>query len=154
MDWGYVTEAELYHEACEKLPSRLHGTARRLIFSWEHTVRPVEGMAQLTGELKEKGYGIYLLSNATLRHRDYWPAVPGAEHFDGVFASAEHRLVKPQPEIYQLFLETFSLKAEECLFIDDLPINIAGAQLCRMQGVVFRNVKELRQELCNMGIDI
>jgi HAD superfamily hydrolase (TIGR01509 family) len=52
------------------------------------------------------------------------------------------------PAIYETFLAKFSLQAEECVFIDDLPGNIAGGMTVGMQGLVFRgDVNALREQL-------
>ena len=64
-------------------------------------------------------------------------------------------MIKPQPEIYQLCLEKFNLKAEECFFIDDAPANIEGALCCGISGAVFHgDVKLLRSQLRAAGVDV
>ena len=46
-----------------------------------------------------------------------------------------------------------NLKPEECFFIDDLIINIFGAQRTGMDGYVFTgDVKDLRKELSERNI--
>ena len=110
---------------------------------------------KLIRELKEKGYGIYLLSNASLRQHDYWPRVEASRYFDGTLISADVKLVKPQPEIYRLLLEQFRLKGEECFFVDDLPGNIEGAFYVGIPGAVFHNdITRLRQDLRSAGVDV
>ena len=105
-------------------------------------------------ELKGMGYGIYLLSNAGLNHPQYFDRVPGSECFDGRVVSAFYKLLKPQPELYQILLREFSLKAEECFFVDDLNINVEAAELAGMSGCVFRGVEDLRQRLIQTGIPV
>ncbi|MCD7806742.1 MAG: HAD-IA family hydrolase, partial [Lachnospiraceae bacterium] len=102
--------------------------------------------------LKEAGYGIYLLSNASFRHPDYWKRVPGNEYFDGLVISAFEKKIKPNPDIYICLLERFSLAAEECLFVDDQPANVAGAFVTGMDGVIFCGVQDLRKELAKRGV--
>ena len=128
LDRGTITEEAATESICKRLPGRLHSHCADLVQSWwKIHIIPMEGMAELVRELKGKGYGVYLLSNANLRLRTYFPRIPGWECFDGLFVSAEHRLLKPQHEIYEKFLDTFCLNAEECFFIDDSPANIEGA---------------------------
>ena len=68
--------------------------------------------------------------------------------FEDVFISSEHRLIKPQHEIFEKFFDTFGLEPKECVFIDDAVTNIEGAWECGMSGVVFRgDAAELREEL-------
>ncbi|MCD7738331.1 MAG: HAD family phosphatase [Lachnospiraceae bacterium] len=152
LDWGVLTEEQALERICPRLPQALHPVARRLVEMWDRPIEPVEGMAELIKELKEVGYGIYLLSNASLRHPDYWKRVPGSEYFDGLVVSAFEKKIKPNPDIYECLLERFGLAAEECFFIDDQPVNVAGAFVSGMDGVVFRGATDLRIELQKRGV--
>ena len=65
------------------------------------------------------------------------------------------KTVKPNPEIYRLFTEKFSLKPEECLFIDDTTANVAAAIACGWKGIVFHGeADELEQKMRESGIRI
>ena len=72
MDRGSMTEAQAAESMCRRLPERLHETVHALVDRWDRPILPVEGMEELIGELKEKGYGIYLLSNASYRQHENW----------------------------------------------------------------------------------
>lgn len=153
MDRGSMTEAEATQSICRRLPERLHAAAEKLVCMWDRPILEIPGMYALVEELKAAGYGIYLLSNASVRQHEYWPRVPASKFFDGTLISADVKLVKPQPEIYRLLLETFSLKAEECFFIDDSPANIEGAFYCGIPGAVFHDdAKLLRRALRDAGV--
>ena len=142
LDRGSLLEPEAERLMCSRLPERLHGL-------------PVEGMEELIAELKEKGYGIYLLSNASYRQHEYWPRIPASRFFDGTLISADVKLVKPQPEIYRLLCETFSLIPDECVFIDDAINNAEGAFLCGMHPIVFHDdVAELRARLRELDVPV
>ena len=155
MDRGSMTEAEAAELICRRVPERLHETVRRLVGMWDRPILPVEGMEELIAELKEKGYGVYLLSNASCRQHEYWPRVPVSRFFDGTLISADVKLVKPQPEIYRLLCETFSLDPDECIFIDDAINNAEGAFLCGMHPIVFHNdAGELRRKLREEGVPV
>lgn len=155
MDRGSMTEAEAAESMCRRLPERLHETVHALVDKWDRPILPIEGMEELIGELKAKGYGVYLLSNASYRQHEYWPRVPASRFFDGTLVSADVKLVKPQPEIYRLLCETFSLKPDECVFIDDAINNAEGAFLCGMHPIVFHDdVDELRARLREEGVEV
>lgn len=154
-DRGSLTEKEAAALMCQRIPERLHWAVEQLVCHWDEPILPMEGMEAVAAELKEAGYQLYLLSNAGFRQRDYWSRVPGSEYFQDTFISAEHKLVKPQPEIYREMLDTFRLNPAECVFIDDSPANIEGAFLCGIPGIVFHgDAKELRRELAAMGVRI
>ena len=153
MDRGTLTEETAEPQMRARLPEHLHPAVHELTSRWDEPLIPVPGMYELVAELKEKGYGVYLLSNASLRQHDYWPRLPVSRLFVGKLISADHGLMKPQREIYELFLETFGLKAEECFFIDDSPANIEGGNRCGIPGAVFHgDTARLRGELQEAGV--
>ncbi len=155
MDRGTMDDGEATRSICLRLPTHLHEAARKLVSMWDRPILPVEGMYELVRELKEAGYGIYLLSNASFRQHDYWPRVPASRFFDGTYISCDHKLVKPQPEIYREMLASFGLAGEECVFIDDSPANIEGAYFCGIPGIVFHgDTAALRKELRGLGVRV
>ena len=94
-------------------------------------------------ELKGMGLNVYYLSNysafsiaANPDVLDFIPCMDG-----GVF-SFEVKAVKPDPEIYRCLCDKYDLKPEECLFTDDVPANVKGAQACGFQGIVFEGYEK------------
>ena len=94
-------------------------------------------------ELKRMGLNVYYLSNysafsiaANPDVLDFIPCMDG-----GVF-SFEVKAVKPDPEIYRCLCDKYDLKPEECLFTDDVPANVKGAQACGFQGIVFEGYEK------------
>ena len=127
MDRGTLTDEQAADILCQRVLEHLREIARKLISLWDRPILEVEGIYPLIEELKGLGYGIYLLSNASCRQPDYWQRVPAAKFFDGTFISYTVKLLKPMPEIYERFFEKFSLKREECFFIDDNPANVEAS---------------------------
>ena len=155
MDRGSLTDEEAAEIICRRVPERLHDAVHKLVAMWDRPILAVEGTEELIAELKEKGYKIYLLSNASYRQHDYWPKLPASRYFDGTLVSADVKLVKPQPEIYRLLCETFSLVPDECVFIDDAINNAEAAYLCGMHPIVFHDdVAELRERLRELGVPV
>ncbi len=153
MDRGSLTDEQAADIIAARVPARLGKTVHRLVNEWDRPILPVPGMEDLVRELKENGYRIYLLSNASYHQHDYWPLVPGQELFDGTMVSADVHLVKPQPEIYELLSERFELNKQECVFIDDATPNAEGAYYVGMNAIVFHNdVMELRRKLRALGV--
>ena len=156
LDRGRITLEQAYESICTRLPERLHPGAEELVFRWwKSGLEPIDGMDELIHELKEAGYALYLLSNVNVQLPLYYDRIPGHDCFEGRIVSAEHLMVKPQHEIYELLYDSFSLRAEECLFIDDSPANIDGALLTGMDGILFRgSAGRLRGELREKGVRI
>jgi putative hydrolase of the HAD superfamily len=74
--------------------------------------------------------------------RDSFP-----ELFDGVVISGEVGLHKPQPEIFRLGAERIALDPAECVFVDDLRENCAGAEAVGMTAVLHRNTDDTLDRL-------
>lgn len=155
LDRGVITYRQAHEAVCQRLPARLHGAAWELLTGWYEPILPMEGMAELVGQLKAAGYGIYLLSNTTCRFSEYWPQVPGHEYFDGLLLSFEYGLLKPERAIYLSLFDRFRLQPEECFFVDDQPSNIEEAFRCGMPGAVFHgDAEDLRVNLRRAGVRI
>ena len=155
MDRGDHDEPEAAEKMCARLPRRLHEHARWLVCHWDEPLVIVEGMEELAAELKDAGYGVWLLSNASRRQREYWPRLPVHRYFDGTLISAEERVIKPHREIYDRCLEKFGLDAGECFFIDDSADNIRGAAERGIRGYEFHfDVDGLRRALVRAGVNI
>ncbi|MCR4840502.1 MAG: HAD family phosphatase [Lachnospiraceae bacterium] len=153
LDDGRLDEPEFYDIIKDRVPERLREVAKNLIMHWDDPIMDMPGMWELAGDLKKKGYGIYLLSNASRRQHEYWPRIKASEFFDGTLISADVKLVKPDRRIYETLYEKFGLKPEECFFIDDAPANIEGAKKTGMDGFLFNfNADALRDELVKRNI--
>lgn len=156
LDRGTISEQEAVKAVCARLPQKLHGIVEELVTGWwQEPLTPVEGMAELLRELKDLGYGQYLLSNAGTSFRCFFQRIPGMECFDGLLISAEEKLLKPQHEIYEALFQRFGLNPLECFFVDDSPANVEGALSCGMAGVIFRgDTAQLRYDLRRAGIPV
>ena len=155
MDRGTLGQEEAVAAMEARLPRRLWEYARRLVLGWwlDGPLMPVEGMAALLEELKGLGYGLYLLSNATVRQPEYFPGIPGSQFFDGAVISAHWKVLKPEREIYEILFREYGLEPSECFFVDDLNINVEGALCAGMDGYIFDgDVGRLRQALCRAGV--
>lgn len=154
-DLGEIVEAELERRVFARLPERLYAAAHRMIFEWDRISRPIAGMADLVRDCRAAGLGIYLLSNASMRQPEYWPCIPGSEYFNGTCVSAFYKLLKPSKEIFCLALDQFSLKAEECLFVDDMKVNAEGAVAAGLMGFHFTgDADALRKAIRKLGANI
>ena len=153
MDAGTLTEETAEPLILSRFPERLKETVRTLLYTWAYPRDMIPGMEDLIRRLREAEYRIYLLSNASAAQHEYWPKFPVSRLFDGKLISCDVKVVKPCHRIYQLFTEKFSLRPEECIFIDDAAANVAGAVACGWQGIVFHgSSEELEVKLRHSGI--
>jgi epoxide hydrolase-like predicted phosphatase len=77
------------------------------------------------------------------------------ELFDGVVISGEVGIRKPAPEIYRLGAERIGLDPRDCVFVDDLPFNLAPAAELGMATIRHRTSEETIVELERLlGVDL
>ena len=69
------------------------------------------------------------------------------EMFDAVVISGEVGMRKPEREIFELTVHRIGLPAGECVFIDDIPHNVAAAAEAGLVGIVHRTFDETAGEL-------
>ena len=137
MDMGYLDEKKMCEIVKPLFPEHLQDYLPDLIAGWCDPIETIDGMDELVFDLKRQGYGIYLLSNASVMQREYWPNVACSSAFDGVVVSAFEHVMKPEEDFYRILLDRYDLKAEECVFIDDRKNNVEAAEKLGMTGVVF-----------------
>jgi FMN phosphatase YigB (HAD superfamily) len=95
-------------------------------------------------KVREHGLKTALLSNA-----DGWWQPPTAWRglFDATIISGEVGLAKPEIDIYLLTATKLGLEPRECVFVDDLAINVRGAAEAGMVGVHHRSTRSTLEEL-------
>jgi putative hydrolase of the HAD superfamily len=98
---------------------------------------PIDQNVKLLPELKKQGFRLYYLSNFPL---DIFEEVRTGyyffKYFHGGLISAEAKSSKPDRKIYEILLEKYSIKPEDCLFVDDIEINVNVAEDIGMEGLV------------------
>jgi len=148
MDRGDFDEAGMVRAVCALLPEGLHAPVAAMIPHYFEAMPPLPAN-EIIPLLKARGQKVYLLTNAPHAfHREKW-RLPYLHLFDGVFASCDIGMLKPGPEIYRAFLRQFDLRAQECLFIDDVRANIDGAAAAGIAGHCYaaRDLEALMREL-------
>ena len=96
-----------------------------------------EGVKETLAELKKRGKGVYLLSNAqTDFTRPEIEMMGLTKYFDDIFISSEAGFKKPSSEFYKRLLNRFSLDPKTCLMVgNDETADIAGAILMGMDSL-------------------
>lgn len=151
LDAGAITEEDAVRQASARIP-QYADVVQKAMDHWHTDLTPIEGMPEIVAALKEKGYQIYLLSNTSLRFFQYKDKVEMFRYFDGFIASAKEKLVKPDVAIFRCLCDRYSLYSDECLFIDDLQVNIEGSKKAGFHGHLFQGATELSDYLMKNGI--
>lgn len=110
-------------------------------------LEPIEKNIEIMKSLKGK-YKLYVLSNFHYPAFDYifknWEFF---KYFDGKIVSGHCKLLKPEKEIYKLLCSTYSLKPDECVFIDDTKVNIEAAEKFGIKGIHLTDINILEEKL-------
>lgn len=126
-DRGDIKDKDRFDLVKVRVPEKYHEALKNCALHWDICMDPLEGAKEFCEKVKEKGYKIFVLSNASDLFYVYFPKFLPLDFFDGVFVSSDYLMLKPDVEIYKTFLDKYGLKGEECLFIDDRQDNIEGA---------------------------
>lgn len=89
-------------------------------------VAPDTAMLDAVRRAHEAGVRTALVSNSWGVHR--YPHDLFDELFDGVVISAQEGIRKPSRRMYELGAERAGVEASACVYVDDLPFNLAPAQ--------------------------
>ena len=109
----------------------------------------IPGIYQVMKELKAQGYHLFCLTNWS---HETFPIVRRVharlfDMFEGIVVSGAEKLVKPNPEIYQVLLNRYQLNPMESIFIDDRQANVDGAEKVGIKGLLFQGSDSLRRQL-------
>ena len=108
----------------------------------------IDGTVAILAELDAAGVPLYAISNwsrETFHHAR--ARFDFLSRFRDIVVSGEVGLAKPDPRIFQLFLERHRLTAGQCLFIDDVARNVDAARALGMPAIRFESPDQLRSEL-------
>jgi HAD superfamily hydrolase (TIGR01509 family) len=147
LDRGDLSETDLVVNVSERT-GRPVVELEALLDAMRASLLPKPATVALLRSLHLQGVPLYCLSNmpvsvyAYLRVRhDFW------DLFRGIVISGEVGMLKPEPEIYEYLLARFGLKAQDTIFIDDMPVNVAAARARGLQGLRFDDVHAVEPRL-------
>ena len=147
LDAGVVDEATMERVARASLPRRLWDNLHDALCDWDLHQPAIPETNVLVERIHGAGLGLYLLSNAGLRFERAHRRIPTWDLFDGWVVSAFERLMKPDARIYTLLCDRYELDPATCLFVDDNPNNVRGAEAAGMQGHLFEGADGLERDL-------
>jgi epoxide hydrolase-like predicted phosphatase len=107
--------------------------------------RPDEPMLEAVARARRSGIRTGLISNSWGTRR--YDRTQLGKLFDGIVLSGEVGIRKPAPEIYALGAERIGVDPGACVFVDDLPFNLAPAAELGMATVHHHDAAETISEL-------
>jgi putative hydrolase of the HAD superfamily len=149
LERGEISEQEFAGRLEEQLHDSFDlGRLRELYFE---RLEPNVPMIAFIGEQRRRGPRTALLTNNVREWEPLWRAkLPELDEvFEVVVDSAFVGMRKPEPRIYELTIERLGggLRAEECLFLDDIELNCESARALGMTAVHFQHADQAIAEL-------
>ena len=153
LDRGLISIEDAVASINKRLKPDLQDHVKWLVEHWyDHFIPDIE-MEKFIGGLKERGYKIYLLSNAGFDFYTFRPRLGALRYFDGELVSADVHLLKPDRQIFDALLRKFTIRAEESFFVDDMFSNVEAALYHGFSGMVYRgSIPDLSRALQEAGV--
>ena len=122
--------------------------------AWGAIFTANESIIPVVESLKRQGFRLILGSNTNHLHavkfRDQFAST--LAHFDHLVLSYEVRQIKPHRDFYLACAAAAERPPADCVFIDDLAENIAGAQGAGLIGVLYESTPQLISDLAQLGV--
>ena len=93
----------------------------------------------------QKRFGLGLLSDTSPSLKRVFESAGIWQYFDAHVFSTDVGALKPDPAMYARILELLGAKAEDCLFVDDMPRNLRGAEKAGMRAVQMARTEDVER---------
>jgi glucose-1-phosphatase len=153
-DWqeGRISPRDWHLHLAKRLGGSL--TFEQFVHSWNRALDPVPLLEISLFEKLSRHYRLALLSNTDPVHVAYIEATYDFLRFFPVrIYSCSVGVSKPDPLIYREALRATKVRAEEAVYIDDIPAYVEAAQRLGMAGIHFQSAKQLDTDLRALGVD-
>jgi putative hydrolase of the HAD superfamily len=108
------------------------------------------GTVALVRDLAAAGVPLALLSNAPADVAEAVSGLAVCARFRHLIFSCELKTGKPDPECYQAALARLGARAQDVIFIDDRPENVAGAAALGLRSVRFTTPAQAREAVTRL----
>jgi glucose-1-phosphatase len=154
-DWqeGRISPRDWHLHLSKRLSSKLNFD--QFVEVWNRALDPApiheDGFLERLG----KRYRMAVLSNTDPLHVAHMETTYGfLRLFPVRIYSCRVGASKPDPIIYKLALDACKVRAQEALYVDDVPSYARAAERLGMRGIVFETREGLRDNFRQFGIDI
>jgi 2-haloacid dehalogenase len=113
----------------------------------------IPGTVAILERLSRQGVPLYAITNySTEKWIETQTRFPFFGHFRDIVVSGDEKMLKPDAAIFRLCLQRNGLEPEACVFIDDVPHNVAGAAAVGIDGILFETPEKLSADLAARGL--
>jgi putative hydrolase of the HAD superfamily len=150
---GNINGDEFVHAACAVIGYQ--DTHARFRQDFVDIFTANSEVCALIPKLKPK-YRLVLASNTNELHSEHFEEkfADTLKHFDALGFSFRGGARKPHPGFYSYCQTLTNAKPAECLFIDDLVVNVEAAQAFGWKGIHFTTYADLLKQLDEYGIRV
>jgi HAD superfamily hydrolase (TIGR01509 family) len=155
IDWqeGRMSARDWHLHAAKRLGISLSFEQFTEIWNRALDPNPIQDNAFL--EKLSKRYRLGLLSNTDPIHVAHLESTYSFfKYFPARTYSCTVGASKPSPIIYQKALQASKVRAEEAVYIDDIPAYVEAGQRLGLSGIVFQSSEQLQQGLTDLGINL
>jgi putative hydrolase of the HAD superfamily len=152
IDSGVISVEDLLKKVRNQFQFRCSNESLELAFAdmfW-----PNREVCELIPQLKSR-YRLLLGSNTNELHTRRFKTqfADTLTHFDALVLSYEIRICKPDARFFEHCQRLAQAEPAECLFIDDMAANIAGAEVFGWNAIQYHDHRELIQRMSVLGIE-
>ncbi len=152
-DKGVLTEEEILNIFIKNDPG-IEREIRQVFANIDGIIEVFDYTYDWIHELQQKGYQVLILSNFSEKcYRECGSKMDFVKEADGAVISYIERKIKPDDEMYELIIERYHLRPDECVFLDDKPENVAAAEKFGIHGIVFKSREEALRQMAELGMD-
>jgi HAD superfamily hydrolase (TIGR01509 family) len=154
-DWmaGRISPRDWYLQVTKRIGATL--TFDQFTSAWNQALDPQPIQSDAFLQELSNNYHLALLSNTDPIHMTYAEThYPFFQFFPKRIYSFQVGATKPDPVIYREALKACKVKADEAIYIDDVPAYTEAAQRLGMTGIVFQSPEQLQSDLRNAGIQV
>ncbi len=158
-----VEEEQIWKEVCSECGVDYKIKDGRSLWkeAFASAYSPRKEMFELVEKLKGNGYRVGLLSNTELPSAEFF-LERHAGLFDSIVFSCQEGItkpkirqgIKPNLKIYEIAIQRLAVSANESVFIDDREWCLESAKLAGLQGILYKNYGQVKDELRGLGVKI
>lgn len=142
-DYGLITQSELSGAVADLTDLPMSFISQNL----QGIHCPNQELIDFSQSLRPS-YKVGMLSNIGVNIMDeYFSPEEREKLFDASVLSGEEGIAKPHPYIYEIMASRLGVAAEECVMIDDIEDNCAGADAAGMKTIHYQTNLQTMHEL-------
>lgn len=116
---------------------------------------PIPEMIEVHASLHRAGVTTYIFSNTNdLAIRHIRREFPFFQNFTGYIFSYEHRVMKPEPGIYEALEGACGRRGRQIVYLDDRTENVSAGVARGWHGVVHESPARSREALKRLGLPL